>query len=176
MCALPILGGAKALKVARRAEEHVKGMIFPSVIFEELGVTYYGPVDGHDINSLIKMFEFLKTQNFPVILHVATTKGKGFEPALAKQKKFHGLGPYDPETGETKSLGQPTYSEVFADHLSKLADNDPRIVAITGAMPNGTGLDRFQPKHPDRYFDVGIAEEHAVLFAAGMATKGFKPF
>jgi 1-deoxy-D-xylulose-5-phosphate synthase len=170
------LGGAKALKVARRAEEHVKGMIFPSVIFEELGVTYYGPVDGHDIGSLIKMFEFLKIQNFPVILHVVTQKGKGYEPAMAKQKKFHGLGPYDAETGETKALGQPTYSEVFADHLSKMADHDPRIVAITGAMPNGTGLDRFQPKHLDRYFDVGIAEEHAVLFAAGMATKGFKPF
>ena len=111
-----------------------------------------------------------------MLLHVLTQKGKGFEPALQKQKKFHGLGPYDPETGETKPLGRRTYSEVFADTLVKLADFDPKVVAITAAMPNGTGLDRFQPHHPDKYFDVGIAEEHAVLFAAGLAAKGFKPF
>jgi 1-deoxy-D-xylulose-5-phosphate synthase len=107
---------------------------------------------------------------------VLTQKGKGFEPALNKQKKFHGLGPYDPETGETKPLGQRTYSEIFADTLVKLANVDDKLVAITAAMPNGTGLDRFQAKHPQKYFDVGIAEEHAVLFAAGLATKGFKPF
>ena len=100
-----------------------------------------------------------------------TQKGKGFQPALEKQKKFHGLGPYDPETGETKPLGRRTYSEVFADTMVKLADFDPKVVAITAAMPNGTGLDRFQPLHPDKYFDVGIAEEHAVVFAAGLAAK-----
>ena len=111
-----------------------------------------------------------------MLLHVLTQKGKGFEPALQKQKKFHGLGPYDPETGETKPLGRRTYSEVFADTMVKLANFNPKVVAITAAMPNGTGLDRFQPHHPDKYFDVGIAEEHAVLFAAGLATKGFKPF
>jgi 1-deoxy-D-xylulose-5-phosphate synthase len=122
------------------------------------------------------MFEFLKKQDRPVLLHVLTQKGKGFEPAIQKQKKFHGLGPYDPETGETKPLGRRTYSEVFADTMVKLADFDPNVVAITAAMPNGTGLDRFQPHHPDKYFDVGIAEEHAVLFAAGLAAKGFKPF
>jgi 1-deoxy-D-xylulose-5-phosphate synthase len=170
------VGGEAALRMARKAEEVAKGMLWPSVIFEELGLKYFGPVDGHDIGTLIKMFDFLKKQDRPVLLHVLTQKGKGFEPAIQKQKKFHGLGPYDPETGETKPLGRRTYSEVFADTMVKLADFEPNVVAITAAMPNGTGLDRFQPHHPDKYFDVGIAEEHAVLFAAGLAVKGFKPF
>ena len=170
------IGGKTALRMAQKAEEAAKSMFWPSVIFEELGLKYYGPIDGHDIATLIKTFEFLKTQHRPVLLHVLTQKGKGFEPALHKQKKFHGLGPYDPETGETKPLGQRTYSEIFADTLVKLANMNKNVVAITAAMPNGTALDRFQPHHPDRYFDVGIAEEHAVLFAAGLATKGFKPF
>ena len=170
------VGGKTALRMARRAEEVAKSMLWPSVIFEELGLKYYGPIDGHDITTLIKTFEFLKKQDRPVLLHVITQKGKGFEPALQKQKKFHGLGPYDPETGETQPLGRRTYSEVFADTLVKLASINPKVVAITAAMPNGTGLDRFQPHHPDKYFDVGIAEEHAVLFAAGLAAKGYKPF
>jgi 1-deoxy-D-xylulose-5-phosphate synthase len=151
-------------------------MLWPSVIFEELGLKYYGPIDGHDIATLIKTFEFLKTQERPILLHVLTQKGRGFEPAMQKQKKFHGLGPYDPETGETKIVGQRTYSEVFADTLVKLANGDNKVIAITAAMPNGTGLDRFRAHHPDKYVDVGIAEEHAVVFAAGLATKGFKPF
>jgi len=170
------LGGKTALHMARKAEEAAKSIFWPSVIFEELDLKYYGPIDGHDIATLIQTFEFLKTQKRPVLLHVLTQKGKGFEPALQKQKKFHGLGPYDPETGETKPLGQRTYSEVFADTLVKLADMNDKVVAITAAMPNGTALDRFQPHHPDKYFDVGIAEEHAVIFAAGLATKGFRPF
>ncbi|HLH09905.1 MAG TPA: 1-deoxy-D-xylulose-5-phosphate synthase [Terriglobales bacterium] len=170
------LGGKTALRMAKRAEEAAKGILWPSVIFEELGLKYFGPIDGHDIGTLIKTFEFLKTQDRPVLLHVLTQKGKGFEPAMQKQKKFHGLGPYDPETGETAPSGRRTYSEVFADTLVKLANINPKLVAITAAMPNGTGLDRFRPHHPDKYFDVGIAEEHAVLFAAGMATKGLKPF
>ncbi len=170
------IGGKMALKMARRAEEAAKSMLLPSVIFEELGLRYYGPIDGHDISTLIKTFEFLKKQDRPVLLHVLTEKGRGFEPAIRKQKKFHGLGPYDPETGETKPLSQRTYSEVFADTLVKLADFNPRIVAITAAMPNGTCLDRFQTYHKDKYFDVGIAEEHAVIFAAGLAVRGFKPF
>jgi len=170
------LGGEVALKMARKAEEAAKSMLWPSVIFEELGLKYYGPIDGHDISTLIKTFEFLKKQDRPVLLHVLTQKGRGFEPAMQKQKKFHGLGPYDPETGETKPLGRRTYSEVFADTMIKLANTNPKVVAITAAMPNGTGLDRFQPVHPDKYYDVGIAEEHAVLFAAGLAAKGMKPF
>lgn len=169
------VGGKRALNMARRAEEVAKGFLWPSVIFEELGLKYYGPIDGHDIATLIKTFEFLKTQDRPVLLHVLTQKGKGFEPAMQKQKKFHGLGPYDPETGETAPTGQRTYSEVFADTLVKLANTNKKLVAITAAMPNGTGLDRFRTHHPDKYFDVGIAEEHAVLFAAGMATRGLKP-
>ena len=170
------LGGKRALRMARKAEEAAKSMLWPSVIFEELGLKYYGPIDGHDIATLIKTFEFLKRQDRPVLLHVLTQKGKGFEPAVQKQKKFHGLGPYDPETGETKAAGQRTYSEVFADTLVKLATTNDKVVAITAAMPNGTGLDRFRAHHPDKYFDVGIAEEHAVLFAAGLAARGLKPF
>ena len=170
------IGGKTVRRMARKAEEAAKSILLPSVIFEELGLKYYGPIDGHDISVLIKTFEFLKTQDRPVLLHVLTQKGKGFEPALQKQKKFHGLGPYDPETGETAPPGQRTYSEVFADTMVKLANMNPNVVALTAAMPNGTALDRFQPHHPGKYFDVGIAEEHAVIFAAGMATKGFKPF
>jgi len=170
------VAGKSAAQVARKAEEAAKSMLWPSVIFEEFGLKYYGPVDGHDIATLIRTFQFLKTLERPVLLHVITQKGRGFEPAEEKQKKFHGLGPYNPETGETKPLTQRTYSEVFADSLSKLASGNDRVVAITAAMPNGTALDRFRAVHPDKYYDVGIAEEHAVLFAAGMATKGFKPY
>ncbi len=169
-------GGKAASHVARKAEESVKGLLGPSMLFEEFGLDYYGPIDGHDLPLLIETFRFLKTQNRPVILHAITQKGKGFQPALEKQKKFHGLGPYDPDTGETVAAGQKTYSEVFAETLVHLANKDDKIVAITAAMPNGTALDLFRPHHPKRYFDVGIAEEHAVIFAAGMATKGYKPF
>jgi 1-deoxy-D-xylulose-5-phosphate synthase len=170
------VGGKSAAQVARKAEEAAKSMLWPSVIFEEFGLKYYGPVDGHNIATLVRTFQFLKTLDRPVLLHVITQKGRGFEPAEEKQKKFHGLGPYDPETGETKPLGRRTYSEVFADSLVKLATDSDRVIGITAAMPNGTALDRFRAVHPGRYYDVGIAEEHAVLFAAGLATMGFKPF
>ena len=170
------LGGKTVGHVVRRAEEAAKGMLLPSLIFEEFGLTYYGPIDGHNIGLLIETFRFLKVQNRPVILHALTQKGRGFQPALDKQKKFHGLGPYDPETGETTATGQKTYSEIFAETMVKLADQNQKVVAITAAMPNGTALDLFRPHHPRRYFDVGIAEEHAVIFAAGMATKGLRPF
>ncbi|HZY61729.1 MAG TPA: 1-deoxy-D-xylulose-5-phosphate synthase [Edaphobacter sp.] len=169
-------GGKTARHVARKAEEAAKGLIGPGMLFEEFGLSYFGPLDGHNLPLLIETFKFLKTQNKPVVLHAITQKGRGFQPALEKQKKFHGLGPYDAETGETKSAGQKTYSEIFAETLTKLADQNEKIVAITAAMPNGTALDLFRPRHPKRYFDVGIAEEHAVIFAAGMATKGYKPF
>ncbi|MGB7190472.1 MAG: 1-deoxy-D-xylulose-5-phosphate synthase [Acidobacteriaceae bacterium] len=170
------VGGKTAANVVKRAEGAAKGMLWPSGLFEEFGLTYYGPLDGHNLALLIETFKFLKQQNRPVLLHAITQKGRGFQPALDKQKKFHGLGPYHPETGETKSAGQRTYSEVFADTLVKLANNNDKLVAITGAMPNGTALDLFRPHHPKKYFDVGIAEEHAVIFAAGMATRGYKPF
>jgi len=169
-------GGKAVRHVARKAEEAAKGLIGPGMLFEEFGLSYYGPIDGHNLPLLIETFKFLKQQNKPVVLHAITQKGRGFQPAEEKQKKFHGLGPYDPETGETKSAGQKTYSEIFAETLVKLADDNDKIVAITAAMPNGTALDLFRPRHPTRYFDVGIAEEHAVIFAAGMATRGYKPF
>ena len=168
-------GGKTVIQVARKAEEAAKGILWPSMFFEEFGLKYYGPIDGHNLPLLVETFNFLKTENKPVLLHVLTQKGKGFQPALDRQKKFHGLGPYDPETGETKPVGQVTYSEVFANTLVELANEDDKIVAITAAMPNGTALDLFRPHHPKRYFDVGIAEEHAVVFAAGLATQGFKP-
>ncbi|HEX7158648.1 MAG TPA: 1-deoxy-D-xylulose-5-phosphate synthase [Edaphobacter sp.] len=169
-------GGKAVRHVARKAEEAAKGLIGPGMIFEEFGLSYYGPIDGHNLPLLIETFKFLKSQNKPVVLHAITQKGRGFQPAEQKKKKFHGLGPYDPESGETKPVGQKTYSEVFAESLTKLATMNEKVVAITAAMPNGTALDLFRPHHPKRYFDVGIAEEHAVIFAAGMATKGYKPF
>jgi 1-deoxy-D-xylulose-5-phosphate synthase len=173
-------GGKTVRHVARKAEEAAKGLIGPGMLFEEFGLSYYGPVDGHNLPLLIETFKFLKQQNKPVVLHAITQKGRGFQPALEQQKKFHGLGPYDPNTGgppgEAKATGQKTYSEIFAESLSKLADGNDKVVAITAAMPNGTALDLFRPRHPKRYFDVGIAEEHAVIFASGMATKGYKPF
>jgi len=168
-------GGKTVLTVAKRAEEAAKGLLWPSMLFEEFGLQYFGPLDGHNLPLLVETFKFLKTVDRPVLLHVLTQKGRGFQPALDGQKKFHGLGPYDPETGKTKPAGQLTYSEVFANTLVNLATEDERIVAITAAMPNGTGLDLFRPHHPKRYFDVGIAEEHAVVFAAGMATQGYRP-
>jgi 1-deoxy-D-xylulose-5-phosphate synthase len=169
-------GGKAARHIARKAEEAAKGIVGRGMIFEEFGLSYYGPLDGHNLPLLIETFKFLKKQNKPVVLHALTQKGRGFQPAIEKQKKFHGLGPFDPETGETKPAGQKTYSEIFAETLTKLADMDDKVVAITAAMPNGTALDLFRPHHPKRYFDVGIAEEHAVLFAAGMATRGYRPF
>ena len=170
------VAGKSAVHLAQKFEEGVKGLLVPSVIFEELGLHYYGPIDGHDIPLLIKTFEFLKTQEEPVILHILTKKGKGYKPALAKPDKFHGLGKYKLETGETAPTPTPTYSEIIGKTLAKFADSNERIVAITAAMPSGTGLGFFQAAHPDRYYDVGIAEEHAALFACGLATQGLKPF
>jgi len=169
-------GGKTARHVVRKAEEAAKGLIGPGMLFEEFGLSYFGPLDGHNLPLLIETFKYLKQQNRPVVLHAITQKGRGFPPAIEKQKKFHGLGPYDAQTGETKAAGQKTYSEIFAESLTKLATTNDKVVAITAAMPNGTALDLFRPHHPKRYFDVGIAEEHAVIFAAGMATKGYKPF
>jgi 1-deoxy-D-xylulose-5-phosphate synthase len=170
------VAGRGAVHLAHKFEEGVKNLLVPSVIFEELGLRYYGPIDGHDIPLLIKTFEFLKTQEEPVLLHILTKKGKGYEPAIAKPDKFHGLGKYKLETGETAPTPTPTYSETIGKTLAKFADSNKNIVAITAAMPSGTGLGFFQAAHPDRYYDVGIAEEHAALFACGLATQGLKPF
>jgi 1-deoxy-D-xylulose-5-phosphate synthase len=161
---------------AHRVETGVKGLIAPSVFFEDLGFRYYGPIDGHDLPKLIDVLEFLKEQEEPVILHIKTVKGKGYTPALEQPLKFHGLGRFEPKTGATKGSATPTYSDLFGHTLAKFAETNQKIVAITGAMPSGTGLIHFAKEHPKRYFDVGIAEEHAALFAAGLACEGFKPF
>jgi len=171
-----MIGGKFAQQLAHKVEEGVKHLLLPSVIFEDLGLHYYGPIDGHDIPLLIRTFEFLKRQQEPVLLHIITQKGKGYAPALAKPDKFHGLGKFALETGETAKATTPTYSELLGQTLSKFADNNKKIMAITAAMPSGTGLFHFAANHPDQYFDVGIAEEHASLFACGLATQGFKPF
>jgi 1-deoxy-D-xylulose-5-phosphate synthase len=170
------IAGKSLAHFAHKVEEGVKGLIVPSVIFEELGLRYYGPIDGHDIPLLLRTFEFLKDQQEPVLLHILTKKGKGYEPAIKQPDKFHGLGKYKPETGETAPAPTPTYSEIIGKTLAKFADSNQKIVAITAAMPSGTGLGHFQKAHPNRYFDVGIAEEHASLFACGLATQGLKPF
>ena len=170
------IAGKTAVQFAHKVEEGVKNLLVPSVIFEELGMRYYGPIDGHDIALLTRTFEFLKTQEEPVLLHILTKKGKGYEPAIAKPDKFHGLGKFAADTGETAPAGTPTYSELLGKTLGKFAESNKNIVAITAAMPSGTGLGFFQAQHPDRYFDVGIAEEHAALFACGLATQGLKPF
>ncbi len=176
--------GKTARRLASKVEESAKGLILPtseatstsSVLFEEFGVRYYGPIDGHDLPLLIKTFEFLKKQNEPVILHIITEKGRGYKPALENPGKFHGLGKYNIETGETPDSALPTYSQVFARSVTDFAKEDPKILAITAAMPGGTGLSVFKKEIPERYFDVGIAEEHAALFACGLACQGLKPF
>jgi 1-deoxy-D-xylulose-5-phosphate synthase len=171
-----MIGGQFALDLAHKVEAGVKNLLLPSVIFEELGLRYYGPIDGHDISLLTKTFEFLKQQTEPVILHVLTQKGRGYAPALEKPDKFHGLGKFEPKTGATKPTATPTYSEIFGRTLARFAQTNNRLVAITAAMPTGTGLAAFAKDHPQRYFDVGIAEEHAALFACGLAVQGYKPF
>ena len=171
-----MIGGKFAQQLAHKVEEGVKHLLLPSVIFEDLGLRYYGPIDGHDIPLLIRTFEFLKRQQDPVLLHIITQKGKGYAPAIAKPDKFHGLGKFQKESGETAKASTPTYSELLGQTLAKFADNNKKIMAITAAMPSGTGLFHFAAKHPEQYFDVGIAEEHAALFACGLAAEGFKPF
>jgi len=170
------VAGKSVAEFAHKVEESVKGLLVPSVIFEELGLRYYGPIDGHDIPLLIRTFEFLKTQEEPVLLHILTQKGKGYAPALKQPDKFHGLGKYKIESGETAPTPTPTYSEIFGKTLAKFAETNQKLVAITAAMPSGTGLSHFAKAHPSRYFDVGIAEEHATLFACGLATQGLQPF
>src|SRR5439155_1583573 len=170
------VAGKSVAEFAHKVEDSVKGLIVPSVIFEELGLRYYGPIDGHDIPLLIRTFEFLKTQEEPVLLHILTQKGKGYAPALKQPDKFHGLGKYKIESGETAPTPTPTYSEIFGKTPAKFAVANQKLVAITAAMPSGTGLSHFAKAHPNRYFDVGIAEEHATLFACGLATQGLQPF
>ena len=170
------IAGKSARKLAHKAEVGLKNLLAPSVIFEDLGIRYYGPIDGHDTALLTETFEFLKTQNDPVILHILTQKGKGYAPALERPDKFHGLGKFHLDTGETTASPSPTYSELLGTSLANFADHNNKIAAITAAMPTGTGLVGFAKRHPDRFFDVGIAEGHAAIFAGGLAVRGMKPF
>ncbi len=166
-------------ELARRAEEHMKGMVIPGTLFEELGFNYIGPIDGHDLDTLIKTLSNLKSLKGPQFLHVVTKKGKGFAPAEKNPCAFHGVGSYDPDTGEPLSRpaggSGPTYTQVFSDWICDMADADPRLIGITPAMREGSGLVRFSAEYADRYQDVGIAEQHAVTLAAGMACEGLKP-
>jgi 1-deoxy-D-xylulose-5-phosphate synthase len=177
-------GGKKVLKrmptvweLARRSEEHMKGMVLPGTIFEEMGFNYIGPIDGHDVGALVATLKNLRDLKGPQFLHVVTRKGKGYAPAEADPIKWHGPGPFDPSSGvifKEKAAG-PTYSQVFGQWLCDMAELDPRVIGITPAMREGSGLVEFSKRFPDRYFDVAIAEQHAVTFAAGTACEGMRP-
>jgi 1-deoxy-D-xylulose-5-phosphate synthase len=177
-------GGKKVLRqmptvweLARRSEEHLKGMVLPGTLFEELGFNYIGPVDGHDVKALVTTLKNLRQLHGPQFLHVVTRKGKGYAPAEADPIKWHGPGPFDPASGtifKEKATG-PTYSQIFGQWLCDMAGRDPTIIGVTPAMREGSGLVEFSKRFPDRYFDVAIAEQHAVTFAAGLAVEGLKP-
>jgi 1-deoxy-D-xylulose-5-phosphate synthase len=177
-------GGKKVLRqmptvweLARRSEEHLKGMVLPGTLFEELGFNYIGPVDGHDVKALVTTLKNLRQLHGPQFLHVVTRKGKGYAPAEADPIKWHGPGPFDPASGtifKEKATG-PTYSQIFGQWLCDMAARDPSIIGVTPAMREGSGLVEFSKRFPDRYFDVAIAEQHAVTFAAGLAVEGLKP-
>src|SRR5512145_915554 len=177
-------GGKKILRrmptvweLARRSEEHVKGMVLPGTMFEEMGFNYIGPIDGHDLGALVSTLRNQRLLQGPQLLHVVTRKGKGYAPAEADPIKWHGPGPFDPSSGtifKDKSTG-PAYSQVFGEWLCDMAERDPRVVGITPAMREGSGLVEFSKRFPDRYFDVAIAEQHAVTLAAGLACEGQRP-
>ena len=169
--------GTDVLKAIRRLKGSVKYLMVPTSIFEELGFTYLGPVDGHDIHGLIEVLQAAKKIDGPVMVHVLTKKGKGYKPAEDSPNKFHGTGPFEIATGKkiTNPAAPISYTEVFGKTITELADSDKKVVGLTAAMPDGTGLNIFAQAHPDRFFDVGIAEQHAVTAAAGMAAAGMKP-
>jgi 1-deoxy-D-xylulose-5-phosphate synthase len=177
-------GGKKALqqmptvrKLARRSEEHVKGMVLPGTLFEEMGFNYVGPIDGHDLKALLRVLGVLRVAHGPQLLHVVTRKGKGYGPAEADPITWHGPGPFDPASGTIlkEKPGTPSFSAIFGQWLCDIAEADPRIIGITPAMREGSGLVPFSRRFPERYFDVAIAEQHAVTFAAGLAAEGLKP-
>jgi 1-deoxy-D-xylulose-5-phosphate synthase len=177
-------GGKKVLRqmptvweLARRSEEHLKGMVLPGTLFEEMGFNYIGPMDGHDVKALVSTLGNLKKLRGPQFLHVVTRKGKGYAPAEADPIKWHGPGPFDPASGKIfkEASSGPTYSQVFGQWLCDMAEREPRIIGVTPAMREGSGLVEYSKRFPDRYFDVAIAEQHAVTFAAGLAAEGFIP-
>jgi len=168
--------GWPLIKAGRAFEELVKKTIFPGLVFTELGIRYVGPVEGHSIRSLVEAFELAKTYDGPILIQCVTQKGKGYQPARTHPAKFHGAGPFQISTGEPRNREWgPSFSSVFGDALIKIARKDEKVLAITAAMGEGTGLKEFSEKLPERFFDVGIAEQHAVTFASGLAVSGFKP-
>jgi len=172
--AIPVVGDALA-RAAAKFKDTIKYMLVPGIIFEEMGFTYLGPIDGHDINNLVDVLKEARRSDGPILLHVHTEKGHGYEPALNSPVEFHGIGPFDIETGLANGHKKTSYTQVFGQKLVELASADERIVAITAAMASGTGLSEFARRYPQRFHDVGICEQHAVTLAAGMAASGLKP-
>src|SRR5213596_1719123 len=172
-----LVGGQKLVDFAKTLEESIKNLWSPGMLFEELGFRYFGPIDGHNIAQMVQTFEIVKTLRGPRVVHVITEKGRGFPLPEPDLEKYHARAPYDPVTGKLKPVnpGPPQWTKVFGEAITQLAAEYPSLVAITAAMPSGTGTNIFQKRWPDRFFDVGIAEAHAVTFAAGLATRGVRP-
>lgn len=170
------LGSKMIQEQASKLVHAARAFISPLSFFQQMGLSYYGPIDGHDIHRIERVLRLVSRRNEPVILHLITTKGFGYKPAADNPPKYHGVGQYNVQNGTPTSKGSITYSEVFGRCITQLADDDPKITAITAAMPGGTKLDIFRERFPKRFYDVGIAEEHAAIFACGMATAGLKPY
>ena len=172
---IPVVGD-KLVKQIRKTKSSIKQLVIPGMLFENMGITYLGPVDGHNVDKMVRLLNEAKRLDHPVIIHIVTKKGKGYYYAEKHPSRFHGIGPFDISSGKAiENNEKPTYTQVFSKTMLRIAKDDNRLVAITAAMPDGTGLKRFAKEYPDRFFDVGIAEEHAVTFAAGLATTGLKP-
>lgn len=173
---IPAIGGKLVTKI-RKTKSSIKQLVIPGMLFEDMGITYLGPVDGHNINQLVKIISEAKKLDHAVLIHVITKKGKGYIPAEKHPSSFHGVEPFNIQTGlPLTKKEKPTYTDVFAKGIVKLAKEDESVAAITAAMPDGTGLKKFMQTYPERFFDVGIAEEHAVTYAAGLAAAGMKPY
>lgn len=173
---IPAIGGKLVTKI-RKTKSSIKQLVIPGMLFEDMGITYLGPVDGHNINQLVKIISEAKKLDHAVLIHVITKKGKGYIPAEKHPSSFHGVEPFNIQTGlPLTKKEKPTYTDVFAKGIVKLAKEDEAVAAITAAMPDGTGLKKFMQTYPERFFDVGIAEEHAVTYAAGLAAAGMKPY
>ena len=168
--------GSHLIKLIQRCKQGIKQLIIPKMFFEDIGLKYLGPIDGHNIEDMELIFKRAKELDEPVLIHVLTKKGKGYTPAEKEPDRFHATSPFDIETGEPKKSKGKDYSKVFGDKLVKVAEKNPKIVAVTASMKDGTGLKEFAKKYPDRFFDVGIAEQHAITFAAGLAKEGLIPF
>lgn len=173
---IPVIGDKLVSKI-RKTKSSIKQLVIPGMLFEDMGITYLGPVDGHNVNKMVKIFKEAKKLDHAVLIHVMTKKGKGYVPAEKHPSVFHGVSPFHIETGQPiAKKDKPTYTDIFSKYIVRLAEQDESIAAITAAMPDGTGLKKFMQKFPERFFDVGIAEEHAVTFAAGLASAGMKPY